>query len=252
MNAAYLEQVRAADGGELERDQELGVLGLRAGQRVLDVGCGLGDDVLTLARTAGATGAAIGIDTNGEFIWRARRRAAASGSRATFVRADAHALPFVDGTFDAVRCERTLQHVEDPAAVLHEMARVLRPGGVVAVSEPDWSTLVIDVEPRPVTQRVVEAFRGLIRNPRVGGEAVRLMAGAGLDVMSAAGDSLVIRDARAARRLLWLDDAVAGAVAAGLPRAVATAWLAELDRRGREGTCFAACVGFLVVARKPG
>ena len=244
---AYLRAVRDWDGGQLDRRDELGALRLREGGSVLDVGCGAGDDVRTLAAVVGPAGTAVGVDACASLIAEAAKT---PGGR--FVRADAHALPFPDGGFDAVRCERVLQHVRDPARVLAEMARVAAPGGIVAVSEPDWDTLVIDLEPATVTNRIVRAFRGLLRNPVVGRQTARLMAGAGLAPEAAIGDALVFRDAGEARRLLLLDEAAANAVRRGMPRSVAAAWLAELERRGAEGTFFAAATGFFVTARKPG
>lgn len=96
----------------------------------LDVGCGLGHDLRRLASTGLQP---IGLDTSAEFL------ALAVGS-GPLVRADAASLPFADGSFHGCRIERTLQHVVDPCAVLDEVARVVRPGGFLAVLEPDNTT----------------------------------------------------------------------------------------------------------------
>jgi SAM-dependent methyltransferase len=65
----------------------------------------------------------------------AQRAAAAAGVPARFAVADAVGLPFPDDSFHACRCDRTLQHLPDPASAVNEMARVTRPGGMVAISE---------------------------------------------------------------------------------------------------------------------
>jgi ubiquinone/menaquinone biosynthesis C-methylase UbiE len=88
---------------------------------VLDVGAGAGDDLRALAELVSPGGRVVGVDLN--------------PTSAEVQRADACALPFADGTFDACRCDRTLQHVADPQKALAEMVRVTKPGGTVVVSE---------------------------------------------------------------------------------------------------------------------
>jgi SAM-dependent methyltransferase len=100
--------------------------------RVLDVGCGPGSDVLA-AR-------AIGLDRSLVMLERARELTGRS-----VVAGDAAALPFADAAFDGVRADRLVQHVDDPSRVLDELVRVVAPGGVVVVVDPDQGTLVLEV-----------------------------------------------------------------------------------------------------------
>src|SRR3954469_14800857 len=90
---------------------------------VVDVGCGVGDD----ARVIGA----IGVDPSIAMLTVARSRGG------VFVRGGVHELPFAPGALGGVRTDRVLQHVADPAGALHELARVLRPDGLVVLAEPD-------------------------------------------------------------------------------------------------------------------
>lgn len=113
---------------------------LRPGQRVLDVGCGPGTITAEIAGLV-APGEVIGVDASEEVLERARRHAAESGVEVTYQVADAFALPFADDSFDVVHAHQVLQHVPDPVAMIREMRRVARPGGVVALREGDYGAL---------------------------------------------------------------------------------------------------------------
>ena len=134
-------------------------LGLRAGHRLLDVGCGLGEAALALAPLIGVGGEVVGVDASAEMVRAARSRGGAALCPVRFDVGDASALPEPDDSFDAVRCERTLQWLEDPAAAVTEMARVVRPGGRVSLIDTDWSTFAIDVGDDDLAARVSAAMR---------------------------------------------------------------------------------------------
>jgi SAM-dependent methyltransferase len=111
-------------------------LALPPGGAWLDVGCGTGE----LSRSilaAGAARALTGVDLSAAYI--AYARAQTEDERAKFEVADAQALPFSDGVFDAVVSGLMLNFVAQPDRMLEEMARVLRPGGMVAVYVWDYA-----------------------------------------------------------------------------------------------------------------
>ena len=109
-------------------------LNIPPGGIALDVGCGPGTVTASLARAAGPGGLALGVDISEPMLARAVR--AEAGPQIGFLRADAQRLPLRDETVDAVVSIAVLQLVPDPAATLAEMARVLRPGGRLAVMVP--------------------------------------------------------------------------------------------------------------------
>jgi ubiquinone/menaquinone biosynthesis C-methylase UbiE len=110
------------------------------GARVLDVACGTGAVTRAAARRAGRSGSVTGADFGEPTLAIARSRAAEPGAAPIeWVQADAAALPFPDGTFEIVLCQQGLQFFADRHAALAEAARVLAPGGTVAVAT--WKEL---------------------------------------------------------------------------------------------------------------
>lgn len=160
---------------------------LREGASVLDVGCGPGTITLDLAEAVGG-GHVIGIEPVEEPLVEARRNAAARGdARTTFVRGDVYELPWRTGTFDVVHAHQVLQHLTDPVAAVREMARVTRPGGLVAVRDVDYASMIWHPESEGLT-RWLDLYRDLARanhaEPDAGRRLVAWAHAAGLDDLS--------------------------------------------------------------------
>ena len=168
----YLDEQARSPFWQARKRETVEAMRLPPGGAGLDVGCGVGDEVRAIAEVAGR---AVGVDSSEALIAEARSR-----SDHEFLVADAQSLPFDDATFDGVRIERTLQHVEDAEKVVAEMARVTRPGGRVVAIEPDWDTLVIDARPLEVTRAVTRAWGDDIRHTDVGRRLTTLFRAAGL------------------------------------------------------------------------
>ncbi|MGB6206642.1 class I SAM-dependent methyltransferase [Mycobacterium sp.] len=109
-------------------------LNIPQGGVALDVGSGPGSVTASLARAAEPDGLALGVDISEPMLARAVR--AEAGPQVGFLRADAQRLPLRDQTVDAVVSIAVLQLIPDPTAALSEIARVLRPGGRLAVMVP--------------------------------------------------------------------------------------------------------------------
>ncbi len=108
---------------------------IAAGTSVLDVACGTGETACYLAESFAAQ--VCGLDHSSDLLERARAKSAARDLKVDFRQGDAAALPFPDAEFDVAICECTLCLL-DKNAVLQEMARVVRPGGYVAIHDLFW------------------------------------------------------------------------------------------------------------------
>ncbi len=112
---------------------------LTAGMRVLDCGCGPGSITAGLADIV-APGEVIGIDIEPRQVEAATALAAERGiGNVSFQVGSLYDLPFPDASFDAALAHTVVEHIADPAAAFREVCRVLRPGGVFGVRDPDYS-----------------------------------------------------------------------------------------------------------------
>jgi SAM-dependent methyltransferase len=142
---ATMNETAGSDATLRLRSWERVHLGLAHGQRLLDVGCGLGEAALELAQDLGDGGEVVGVDLSERMLRVARSNAGAARCRVRFMVGDARFLAEPDDSFDAARSERTLQWLSEPAAAVAEMVRVVRPGGRLSLIDTDWSTFMIHV-----------------------------------------------------------------------------------------------------------
>ena len=114
-----------------ERRLAIEMLELEVGDTVLDVACGPGNFTRAFGPVVEAEGLVVGIDASSAMLARAVLETQADN--VAYVRGDASAMPFRDGSFDAVCCFAALYLIEDPIAAIDEIVRVLAPGGRVAL-----------------------------------------------------------------------------------------------------------------------
>lgn len=155
---------------------------LRPGMDLLDCGCGPGSITVGLARRV-APGRVVGIDINPSQIELAQSSAAEQNvPNLRFETADIYALPFPDSSLDAVFNTSVLMYLADPVAALREIHRVLKPGGVAGIRNPD-NEAQLCAPPDPLLQRFWQLVDALIRhkggNPNFGKHQRALLRQAG-------------------------------------------------------------------------
>jgi SAM-dependent methyltransferase len=229
-------------------------MGLHPNDRVLDLGCGTGVASREIARRPGFAGRVTGIDRSAYLVAVAKTRALEErlSDWLEFEVGDSRSLGLPDASFDAAVAHTLLSHVEDPLEVLREMARVVRPGGIVGIFDGDYASMTFagaDAQSgRETDAAIVEA---IATSPRVMRDMPGLLHRAGLQLQAAFAH--VVADIGKA-------DFFAGTIPSFvklLPRAgamtepQAAAWAKEMLERSERGAFFGATNFYSYVARRP-
>jgi ubiquinone/menaquinone biosynthesis C-methylase UbiE len=175
-------------------DKYAAQLALHSSAQVLEVGCGTGATTRFLVHRDDFSGKAFGVDQSLPFIDAACRFAQDENvsDRVDFRVGDAHSLDFPAATFDAVIAHTLISHVTEPTTVLCEMARVVRPGGIVAIFDGDYASLTYAFPDHELGHRMDAALATVsFNNPRIMRDMPRLIPELGLKVKAAWGDAVV-------------------------------------------------------------
>jgi SAM-dependent methyltransferase len=182
------EQARLARLNDLINRRSLAEIGLSGGERILEVGSGLGQFAREMARRAGPAARVLGIERSPAQI-RGAVRAARAADEARLVewrRGDALKLPLRRGewgSFDVAHARFLLEHVPDPLKVVRSMARAVRPGGRIVLEDDDHDVLRLWPEPPgfpSLWRAYIRSFDRLGTDPTVGRRLVWLLHEAGV------------------------------------------------------------------------
>jgi ubiquinone/menaquinone biosynthesis C-methylase UbiE len=166
-----------------EAEELLDLVGVKEGASVVDVGCGVLGILPLLCRRVGASGRVVGLDLEPRLLAVASERAVELGLTIETVEANATATGLPSESFDFVHERTLLLNLTEPEAAVAEMVRLARPGGVVAMQEPDTAAWVCD-PPHPVFDRLrselVAVYPRTGKDFDMGRRAARLLRDAGL------------------------------------------------------------------------
>lgn len=173
-------------------------LNVREGGRYLEVGCGTGADSIA-ARDRGPC-CVVGTDGSHAMVQEARRR-----GLYTALVAAAESLPLADGAFEGCWAERVSQHLAAPDAALQEMMRVLKPGGMIIVTDPDYGTHTTSFPDINLADRVLRFHSEVgLRNGTQAHRMAQMFRDAGLTDVAVEQRTLNVTDPEACDNVLGL------------------------------------------------
>jgi ubiquinone/menaquinone biosynthesis C-methylase UbiE len=237
-------------------NEYLTVMRIDSAASVLDLGCGTGVVSRAIARRKGFAGRVTGIDRSPYLTMAATRFAAAEGigKVVEFRTGDSQSLNLPGSAFDAVVAHTLISHVEDPRAALKEIARIVKPGGMVGIFDGDYASLTYGGAEDPAKAKAMDEaiINAMVTNPRVMRDMPGLLREA--DLVLEASFAYVVADigkadffAPGLQSMLRLLP-TAGAMSEGEARA----WVDAMMRRSDEGIYFGATNFYSYVAtRRP-
>jgi len=187
--------IRQATWLAAHTERLFGEAGIGPGQRVLDLGSGVGDVALIAARLVGPSGEVVGIERDPRSIARATARIAEAGlHNVSFTQSDATEIPG-DKPFDAAVGRYILMFLPDPVSVLRSLSQLVRPGGIMAFQEPCWKSFLQQSARLPLwsagASLLVETFQRSGTNTEMGPALSRVFQEAGLPAPCTQTDTLV-------------------------------------------------------------
>lgn len=247
-----LETMYVTDDVVAQRRAVIDALGLRAGERVLDVGSGPGFLAAEIAAAVGDAGAVVGVDISDAMVTIAARRCAALPNVHVEV-GDALDLRFEDDAFDVVVSTQVLEYVSEPVRALAQMYRVVRPGGRIGILATDWDSIVWHGPDPALTARILAAWQRHCAEPHLPRTLGPALADAGLDVTERRVIPLFNPETCAATYSGALIDLVAAFVAAqpDIDDDDVAAWVTGLRGLAERGAYFFSLNRYLFVATRP-
>jgi SAM-dependent methyltransferase len=167
-----------------EANQLFDLIGVEPGTAAIDIGCGVMGVLHLLAERIGPSGRVVGLDREPRILEAGRGLAEQRALNVKFVEADATASGLPEDSYDLVHARTVLLNVSNPQEILAEMIRIARPGGIVAIQEPDASAWACD-PPHPafdiLRSEIINAYRRTGKDFNIGRRAARMLRDVGLE-----------------------------------------------------------------------
>lgn len=235
-------------------DDYFAAMNVVSARSVLDLGCGTGIVARAVAATPGFAGRVTGIDVSPYLIDAATRLAKREhvDHAVDFRTGDSQALHLPDASFDAVIAHTLLSHVESPLAVLQEIFRIVRPGGMVGIFDGDYASMTFEnadtAKGKSDDEKIINA---IVTNPRVMRQMPQLLREARFDLTTSF--SYVVADIGKAD--FWAT-AMQSFVrllpkAGAMTEREANDWVDAMFSRSDRGIFFGASNYYSFVARRP-
>jgi ubiquinone/menaquinone biosynthesis C-methylase UbiE len=154
-------------------------LNICAGQKVLDLGCGIGGATIPIAEITGPTGLSAGVDLSSAMIEHAIKRTA-NNPWIEFHISDASSVPYPDGFFDVARSERVFLYLPDRLSAIKEMMRVVKAGGRLCLLDTDIDSTAVYSKNPALMRKMTSVVAASMPNPNSGRELPSLAREAGL------------------------------------------------------------------------
>ena len=235
-----------------QRERVLDVLSLRAGERVVDLGCGPGLLALQMAERVGSGGEVQCIDASDSMVAMAKRRCADIKWIEARV-GDVAALPYSDHSFDAGVCTQVYEYVPDIDRALAQLYRVLKPHGRAVIVDTDWESSVWHSSDPARMQRMIEAWDRHCPHPHLPRTLIPRLRGAGFESVQV--DVIVLINDRYHSNTYSFGVipllAAYGKKNGLVPREEADAWAADLQALGERGDYFFSLNRYLFSVTKP-
>lgn len=154
-------------------------LNLSPGQKVLDLGCGIGGATFPLAELVGPAGFVAGVDISSAMIDVAKGRVNGSAG-IEFRVGEACSIPYPKGFFDAARCERVFLYLPDRLAAIREMKRVVKPGGRIVLLDTDMDSTAVYSKKPQLARKMTSIVAATMPNPNSARDLPALAKDAGL------------------------------------------------------------------------
>ena len=239
--------------GAIERRRRISAtLALKAGETVLDVGSGPGNQIFEMSSIVGAGGRVQGIDPAESAMAIASRRCSGL-SNVSFEIGNASQLPFDDNTFDAVMSSQVFEYLEDAKGGLQEIYRVLRPKGRVLIHDTDWGALLWKSSDPQRMARVMEVWDRHLADPHLPQTLASKLRDAGFTDINAEPIVQIETEFDPGSVSGVLMNFIVGYVESqGISTSESSAWKEDLENLGIAGNYFFSSNEYMFVGRKPG